>query len=285
MIVGVLAHLAGQLARGLAWHGALRAAHPAGTPIRRRDVLRAWVAGAGVTGVVSVRGGDVVRMLALRPRLPGTSCATLAGTLAAETLAETACGAIVIGWALTAGVLPAAGDAGTPVVAATVVVALLVLAVLGRRWAPLRRLRADAWQGLSALREPRVYVTRVLPWDLLSRAVRLLSLACFMAAFGLPLSVGGVALVMAAQASGRMAGPAAAGVSVALLAASFGQVTGDHVSTERLVSFTVGSTGTLTVIGLALSAILAAQLLPAGTLRRLRAGSPPAAASLPPAGS
>src|SRR4051794_13724595 len=180
MIVGVLAHLAGQLARGMAWDGALRAAHPAETVIRRRDVLRAWVAGAGVTGIVSVRGGDVVRVLALRPRLPGTPCATVAGTLAAEALAETACGALVIAWALGAGLLPAAaGSSKAPLILGAAALALVLAAVLARRWAPLRRLRADAWQGLAALRSPHVYVRRVLPWDLLSRVVRLLSLACF----------------------------------------------------------------------------------------------------------
>ena len=100
MVGGVLLHLAGQLARGRAWHAVIRAAHGADVTVRRRDVLRAWVAGAGVTGIVSARGGDVVRVLMLRQRLPGTTCATLAGTLAAETVAETACGAVVVGWAV-----------------------------------------------------------------------------------------------------------------------------------------------------------------------------------------
>src|SRR4051812_36453118 len=106
MVAGVLLHLAGQLARGRAWHAVI---HAADIAARRRDVLRAWVAGAGVTGIVSARGGDVVRVLMLKRRLPGTTCATLAGTLAAETVAETACGAVVVGWAAAAGLMPAAG--------------------------------------------------------------------------------------------------------------------------------------------------------------------------------
>ena len=60
---------------------------------RRRDVLAAWVAGAGAGGVVSARGGDAVRVLVLARRMPGKgNGALLTGTLVAETAGETALG-------------------------------------------------------------------------------------------------------------------------------------------------------------------------------------------------
>jgi len=270
MVGGVLLHLAGQLARGRAWHAVVCMAHGGDVTVRRRDVLRAWVAGAGVTGIVSARGGDVVRVLMLRRRLPGTTCATLAGTLAAETVAETACGAIVVGWAISAGLMPATGGSGLLAALGAVTAIVVIGIACTRRWERLRRLRDEAWQGLAALRRPGAYARRVLPWELLGRAVRLASLACFLVAFGLPVTPATVALVMAAQAGGRLVpfGPAGAGVSLAILAVAFGTVTGEAVTLDSLAAFVVGTSAVLTVVGLALSAALILQTLPLPALRR-----------------
>ena len=270
MVVGVLLHLAGQLARGRAWHAVIRAAHGAGGTLRRRDVLRAWVAGAGVTGIVSARGGDVVRVLMLRRRLPETTCATLAGTLAAETVAETACGTVVVGWAAAAGLMPAAGGSGLLLAAAALVVTVVAAIACTRRWERLRRLRDEAWQGLAALRRPAYYARCVLPWEIAGRAVRLASLTCFLIAFGLPVSLAAVALVMAAQAGGRLVpfGPAGTGVSLAILAVAFGTVTGEAVPLDQLAAFVVGTGAVLTVVGLALSAALLLQAMPVPAWRR-----------------
>jgi uncharacterized membrane protein YbhN (UPF0104 family) len=95
----------------------------------------------------------------------------------------------------------------------------------------------------------------VLPWQLASRACRLGSLACFLAAFGVPVSFAAVLLVAFAQGGGRLVpfAPASVGASVALLAAGFGPVTGDAVSTERLAAFLIGTSTVLTVVGTALA--------------------------------
>ena len=238
--------------------------------VRRRDVLRAWVAGAGVTGIVSARGGDVVRVLMMRRRLPATTCATLAGTLAAETVAETACGTVVVGWAAAAGLMPAAGGSGLLVAAAALVVIVVALIACTRRWERLRRLRDEAWQGLAALRRPGYYARCVLPWEIAGRGVRLASLTCFLIAFGLPVSLAAVALVMAAQAGGRLVpfGPAGTGVSLAILAMAFGTVTGETVPLDQLAAFVVGTSAVLTVVGLALSAALLLQAMPVSAWRR-----------------
>ena len=270
MVAGVLLHLAGQLARGRAWHAVIRAAHGAEVTVRRRDVLRAWVAGAGVTGIVSARGGDVVRVLMLRQRLPGTTCATLAGTLAAEAVAETTCGAIVVAWAASAGLMPAAGGSGLLAAAAGMTAAIAVAVACARRWERLRRPCREAWQGLAAVRRPGFYARRVLPWEVAGRVVRLGSLTCFLLAFGLPVSLAAVALVMAAQAGGRLVpfGPAGTGVSLAILAVAFSTVTGEPVALDQLAAFVVGTSAVLTVVGLALSAALVLQTLPVPALRR-----------------
>jgi len=284
MVAGVLLHLAGQLARGRAWHTVVRAAHGADVTVRRRDVLRAWVAGAGVTGIVSARGGDVVRVLMLRRRVEATTCATLAGTLAAEAVAEAACGTLVVGWAAGAGLMPAAGGSGLLAALGAVAAMVAIAWACTRRWERLRRVRDEAWQGLTALRRPSFYVRRVLPWELLGRTVRLGSLTCFLIAFGLPVSPAAVALVMAAQAGGRLVpfGPAGTGVSLAILAVTFGTVTGEAVSVEQLAAFVVGTSAILTVVGLALSAALVLQAMPVSALRRALAARHADAAPVTP---
>src|SRR5919199_1846416 len=104
--VGLLAaavalHVSGQVCRGLAWRGVLAAAWPSVT--RRRAC--AWhVCGAGLSGVLSARGGDAVRIALARRQLDGASWPALAGTLAAEGSFETLFGAVLAVVALRLGV-------------------------------------------------------------------------------------------------------------------------------------------------------------------------------------
>src|SRR4051794_11859706 len=107
LVLGVLLHLANQVARGRGWYAIVRTACAEGGEPRKRDVVTAWVAGAGAGGVVSARGGDAVRVLVLAPRMPGKGCgAVLTGTLVAETAGETALGVAVLVGAPAAGVGP-----------------------------------------------------------------------------------------------------------------------------------------------------------------------------------
>src|SRR5918996_608567 len=66
--VGLLAaavalHVAGQVCRGLAWRGVLAAAFPG---VTRRHACAWHVCGAGLSGVLSARGGDAVRIALAR---------------------------------------------------------------------------------------------------------------------------------------------------------------------------------------------------------------------------
>lgn len=120
LVLGVALHLLNQVARGCGWHAVVRGA---GAAVRRRDVVAAWVAGAGAGGIVSARGGDAVRLLVLARRAPGTGCALLTGTLVAETVGETALGAALLALGLAVGIGPHLGGSATT--------ALYVLAALG----------------------------------------------------------------------------------------------------------------------------------------------------------
>src|SRR4051794_33687660 len=106
LVLGVALHLANQVARGRGWYAVVCSSCAAP---RRRDVVAAWVAGAGAGGVVSARGGDAVRVLVLARRLPGQgNRAILAGTLVAESVGETVLGFGLLGLALAIGVVPSA---------------------------------------------------------------------------------------------------------------------------------------------------------------------------------
>jgi lysylphosphatidylglycerol synthase-like protein len=255
LVLGVVLHLGNQVLRGRGWCALVRAAAGGDGP-RRRDAIAAWVAGAGAGGLVSARGGDAVRVLLLRRRMPETGCPLIAGTLVAEAAGECATGALLLAVAVVIGVGPELGASTATV--AFLAGGLLLAAVLltgARRSARVRRIAAGVGRGCKPLCAPGDYARHVLPWQLGSRACRLAALACFLAAFGLPATPVAVLLVAFAQGGSRMLpfAPAAVGAGVAMLAASFGPVTGSAVSAERLAAFYLGTSTLLTVVGTALA--------------------------------
>jgi hypothetical protein len=260
LVAGVVLHLCSQLARGRGWHSVVCAAHPGAEEPRRRDVLLTWIAGAGASGVLSARGGDALRVLLLRRRM-STTCPTLVGTLAAETVAETALGALLTAWALSAGLIPGLhrpGLASALLLAAGVLALVLVLRRAARRFPALARAAADARRGLALLGSPGCYVRRVASWGAMSRALRIVSLLCFLAAFALPVTLTAALVVMVAHSSGRLVpfGPAGAGASLGLLLAAFPAVTHAQVGAGELTAFYLGTTGVLTAVGIVLSALI-----------------------------
>jgi uncharacterized membrane protein YbhN (UPF0104 family) len=256
LLLGVALHLANQVARGRGWHAIVRSACGGDGGLRRRDSVAAWVAGAGAGGLVSARGGDAVRVLLLRRRIGDAGCPLLAGTLVAEGVGEILVGALLLAVALAFGVGPQLGlSATTGIVLAGAAAAALALLAVTRRVPRLRRIAAGVARGCAPLRAPGAYARGVLPWQLASRACRLCSLGCFLAAFGVPVSLAAVLLVALAQGGGRLVpfAPASVGASVALLAASFAPVTGSAVSPERLAAFFIGTSTVLTIVGTALA--------------------------------
>jgi hypothetical protein len=258
LVLGVALHLANQVARGRGWFAIVRTASAEGEVPRRRDVVAAWVAGAGAGGVVSARGGDAVRVLLLARRMPGESCrgALLTGTLVAEAAGECAVGAAILLLALAAGVGPELGPSTASVffVLGGVLAAVGVF-LLGRRVTRVRRFLTRAGQGCVALKDPRAYAREVLPWQLASRVLRIAALASFLAAFGLPATPAAVLLVVFAQTSGRLVpfSPASVGAGAAILAATFEPITHSTVPPAQIAAFFMGTSAVLTVVGTALA--------------------------------
>ncbi|MDA0159729.1 flippase-like domain-containing protein [Solirubrobacter ginsenosidimutans] len=287
LVLGVVFHLLNQVARGIGWHAVVEAACEDGTAPRKRHSVAAWVAGAGAGGVVSARGGDAVRVLVLNRRTPEAGGALLTGTLVAECVGETAIGGALLAFGLAVGLGPSFGLSTSTLFYVPAVLLVAVGAyLLARRSVRVRRFLAKAAHGCALLRCPKAYSRQVLPWQLLSRVLRLVALGCFLAAFGLPATPAAVLLVVFAQSSGRLVpfSPASVGAGAAILAATFGPITGDTVSASHVAAFFVGTSTVLTVIGTVLALVICAQasakagpnpLTVLGRLMRMRPATAP----------
>ena len=288
LALGVLLHLANQAVRGRGWFAIVREASPGDESLRRRDAILAWVAGAGAGGVVSARGGDVVRVLLVGRRAQDTRSSVLAGTLVAEAAGDALVGAAVIGLAVALGAAPAFGLPGPATLAAAGgAIALLaaVALVLHRRGGRMSRIAAGVGRGCAPLGHPATFARRVLPWQAGSRALRAAAICCFLLAFSLPAGAAAVLLVMLAQSGGRLLplAPASAAASVAMLAAGFGPATGTTVHAADVAAFMLGMSLLLTLAGAVLAiAVICAGADRAAIWRALRPRRRAAAVATPP---
>jgi hypothetical protein len=277
LAAGIVLHVVHQVVRTRGWWNIIRAAYPEAAELRARDVTKAYLAGAGLNGVVPARGGDLAKLYLIRRRSPRTRWSTLLATFVPETLFETVVGIGLVIWALSLGFLPVPAAPNEfpsvdvslimdhPFISTAVAAGLGAALVVAFRW--LRRRARDVLtrlrQGLAILDSPRDFLTGVVSWQALARVIRLGSLACFMAAFALPVTVSTVVLVMAAQGGGKIIpiAPASAGLRIAMLAYGFVEVTGEAVDIASITAFSFGVGATLFVVGLLISiAILGREL-------------------------
>jgi len=275
LIAGVLLHLLNQVVRTRGWFNIIRAAYPDAHELRARDVTRAYLAGVGLNGLMAARGGDLAKVFLIRRRAPQLRWSTLLATLVPETLFETALGSLLVIWALSQGLLPVPTVRGElpwvdvslvishPFVSAAVIAcAATILLVLARGLrGRLSVLRARLRLGLTILERPGDFLRGVVTWQLLGRTIRLGSLACFLAAFALPVTLSTIVLVMAAQSGTRIIpiAPASAGLRIAMLGYGFASITGQPVDITRITAFSFGVGAALYLTALAISAVILAR--------------------------
>ena len=256
LLLGLALHLIAIAVRTLGWHTILRASYPEARQLRRRDTMAAYFAGSGVNGVVPARGGDVLKLYMVHRRVPESRYSTLVATFVPETLFETVFGIALVAWALARGFLPVPVSPSEipsldvslliahPIISSIVAGALGVIAffVIQRLRRGTRTVLVRVRRGFAIFKQPHDYFTGVVTWQVLSRLIRLGSLACFMAAFALPVTVSTVVLVMAAQGGGRIIplAPASTGLRMAMLSYGFVEVTGKAVDIAAITTFTVG---------------------------------------------
>jgi hypothetical protein len=277
LAAGAALHVLHQVVRTRAWFNIIRAACPDARRLRGRDVTSAYLAGAGLNGAVPARGGDVVKLYLIRRREPDLPWSTLISTFVPETLLEAAIGIGLVTWALTQGFLPVPLSpkeipsvdvslfidhpfATSAATVATLAAGLLLARALRRR---ARGMLANLRRGLAILQRPGDFFRGVVGWQALARVIRVASLACFLAAFALPVTLGTAILVMAAQGGGRIVpfGPVSAGLRTAMLTYGFVEVTGEAVDLAQLVAFSFGVSAIVFVVGFSISlAILMREL-------------------------
>lgn len=290
LVVGTILSVAAQIVRVRGWHTIIRAAYPDADELRQRDTAKAYLAGAGLNGVIPARGGDVVKLALVHRRVPESSYATLAATFVPETVFETLFGTGLVIWALAQGFLPVPTAPGElPSLDVSFVLQHPILSSIGAAaitiggYLIVRLIRRSAQdfarrfkRGMVIFGSPRKFITGVASWQALSRLIRLGSLAAFMHAFELPVTVETVVLVMAAQGGGRIIplAPVSAGLRLAMLSYGFVEVTGHGVDFAAITTFTVGVGAILLVTGLLISiAILLREfgtLDPRAAIRRAR---------------
>jgi hypothetical protein len=285
LLLGAALYIAHQCVRTLGWHTILRVAYPDARGLTRRDVIRAYLAGAGLNAVIPARGGDIVKLALVHRHIPGSRWSTLAATFIPETLFETAFGSALVVWALARGFLPVPNAVGEvpsydvslfvehPFISSAAT-AGAIAAGYGLWRLARRRGRATAArfkQGMAVLGSPRLYITGVVSWQALGRLIRLGSLAAFMEAFHLPVTLSTVVLVMAAQGGGRIIplAPASTGLRLAMLSYGFVEVTHQAVDIAAITTFTFGVGAVLMLAGLVIALTIIAREF--GTLSPKRA--------------
>ena len=148
---------------------------------------------------------------------------------------------------------------------------------------------ASLRQGIAILDRPRDFVRGVVVWQTLGRVIRLGSLACFLAAFGLPVTMATVVLVMAAQSGATIipVAPAGAGLRIAILGYGFARVTGEPVDIALITAFSFGVGAALYATSLVISVAVLGRVLgtasPGRMFERLRERLPEPATSESPA--
>ena len=295
LVAGVALHLVSQVVRMRGWWHILRAAYPDCRTLRARDVTSAYLAGAGLNGLLPVRAGDLIKLAVLHTRMRGSRYATLAATSVPETVFETLCGAGLVAWALAQGFMPipvVPGEIPAPDVSwylrhpatawLVTVIALWTIVLLAESLR--RRYRTTGrrlGQGLAIFRSPRGYMLHVAGWQALGRIIRLASLACFLAAFALPVTPRTALLVMAAQGGGRVIpiAPVSAGLRIAMLSYGLVELSGRPVDPAAITAFTFGVSAVLFVVMLAISLVLIGRELQTRSPRLASAASAQAPAA------
>ena len=249
--IALLIYLVMLLARTRAWQNVLRAAYPANR-VRYRDVTAAYLAGAGLNGIVPARIGDAVKIMLAHREMPGSTYPALTSSFLVQVVFDSAIGGLVLLYALTQGLLPKLPSlpdlpafdisfwASHPHFLVFFATALAVGLVIGfiALAARAEQFWARVKQGLVILTDRRRYLREVASWQGVSWICRFFSFWFFLEAFHIGGSVSNVLLVMSVQAISTVLPltPGGAGAQQALIVATLGA---GH-SRAAVLSYSVG---------------------------------------------
>jgi uncharacterized membrane protein YbhN (UPF0104 family) len=246
-----------QLCRAHAWANALRAAYSEDR-VREGSVVASFLIGVGMNGILPARGGDAIKIVLAKRSVRDSSYPAIISSFAVLAPFDSGIGLLVLLYAITQGLLPAAPRlpelpafdisfwaANPQLLLLTVTVlgiALIVLtAVLAKRvelfWQHLK-------QGVAIFRQPGRYFREVFAWQALGWVLRFASFWLFLDAFNIGGSFEAVMLVMSVQAiSGALPfTPGGAGAQQALLVVAL-----DGPTYAAVLAYSVGQQLAVTI--------------------------------------
>lgn len=276
---GLLLWLLFNLIRGHAWANALRAAYPE-EKVSEKGVVGAFIVGGGLNGLLPARGGDALKIVLAKRAIPNSTYPAVISSFFVLSPFDSTIGFVVLGYALTQGLFPAAPRlpdlpafdisfwASNPEVLGIVVGGLLLVLLVGgfllrhRAIATWRRLK----QGIVILTRPREYLRKVALWQLVAWFVRAGAFWFFLDAFQIGGSVDNVLLVMAVQsvASALPFTPGGAGAQQALLVASL-----SGPPRSAVLAYSVGQQIAVTIWTATISVLTLGLILRQGGIRNL----------------
>ena len=281
----IACHVIKLLFRAGAWRAIVNAAYPEAR-LKFRSAFGAYIAGVGVNSIVPARGGDVVKLYLVRHRIPGSSYATLTPTLIVETLFDFVTAGLLIGWALTSGVLPTHQlYSRIPTVdwkfflrhehfTGIALVVLLILVVIAFLWVRLKveEFRAHVRQGFAILEDRQRFLRRVILPQGISWFFRIASLYFFLRAFGVTANVHNALLAQVVDSLATLfpATPGGAGTKQGLTEFLF---RGRGVSHTLLLAFSVGMNIAIVVVNLLMGLVAIGLMARTLSFKKLRQAS------------
>ena len=240
-------HVANHGLRSFAWRNVLAAAYPE-SRVPVLGVASAYAVGVALNAVLPGRGGDAAKVALVRLGIAGSNVTTIASTMSVVVLFDLAAATLLLLGVAATGTVPIAPDLGNaPLVAAAVVVAVAALVLAGRRLRPaLGRLWASARQGGAILRTPGRYARRVAAVQTGAWACRIAVVYLLMAAFGLPATVTGAAVVMVLCGASTLVPltPGGAGTQQVLITVALSEA----ATAAAVLSFSIGMQAGITAV-------------------------------------
>ena len=213
MAVALAFYLGHLLARAKAWQNVLRAAYP-DRKVPFAKIAAAYVAGAGLNSFIPARVGDATKIFLAKKSIRGSTYPTITSSFFVQSIFDTTAGFLVLGYAITQGLLPEAPQlpqlpafeiafwAEHPRLLLFTITALGIgLVVL---FAVLARRVEEFWdrvkQGVVVVSQPKVYLSEVASWQGVGWLARFAAFYFFLDAFNIGGSFSNVMLVMSVQA-------------------------------------------------------------------------------------
>jgi len=266
LTIALLLHLASLVVRAGVWRAILASAFP-GRRVPMRSALLAYLAGIGANVVAPFRGGDVVRVVAIRRELGNVSVTTIVSTLLAETIFGAAVVAVMVVAAAGFGWLPPIvhlPDAGAFEIsfsaqhAALAVGVLLVVAgaiMIAAEWAARHVLGfcGRVMDGIRILRSPGRFARVVAAPQLLDWALRVATAYALLAAFGLTATFryAVLAVVIDSISTALPFTPGGIGAQQGLLVFALGGAAGS----AQVMAYSIGAQAVILALNLVLGVI------------------------------